>query len=226
MRLFPKKRDYRPRAHCNPFADTNVVIPESPQHITWGDYYALGGAPRFLDIGCGYGKFLISTAKQCADKNICGMEIRGLVAEYVSKRIAVVRENEGECLNACVIHTNAMFFLPNFFEKSSLEKVFVLFPDPQFKKRKRKARIVSHQMSQVYAYLIAAGGRLYVSTDVSELFDSMVECMESNCAFRRLSSDECMLDELYCATYTKTDESQRAAVKTGAAYAAIFEKIR
>lgn len=45
--------------------------------------------------------------------------------------------------NVSVIRANAMKFLPNFFERGQLSKLFFLFPDPHFKARKHKARIIS-----------------------------------------------------------------------------------
>ena len=46
--------------------------------------------------------------------------------------------------NISVIRSNAMKFLPNFFERDQLTKIFFLFPDPHFKARKHKARIISY----------------------------------------------------------------------------------
>lgn len=117
-----------------------------------------------------------------------------------------------------------MIFLPNFFSKASLQKIFVLFPDPQFKKRKRKARIVSKQMGEVYSYLLDFGGRIYISTDVQELFEYMVDSLSFVSSLFRLQQKDCELDPLYVYTYSETDESKRAAIKTGKTYSAIFEK--
>jgi tRNA G46 methylase TrmB len=41
------------------------------------------------------------------------------------------------------LRANTMKFLPNFFTKAQLNKIFLCFPDPHFKARKHKARIVS-----------------------------------------------------------------------------------
>lgn len=45
--------------------------------------------------------------------------------------------------NVGVVRGNAMKFLPNYFERGQLSKIFFLFPDPHFKVRKHKARIIS-----------------------------------------------------------------------------------
>lgn len=225
MKTFPKKSDYRSRAHCNPFMEENMEIFDSPDSISWKNYYKTNEQPVFLDIGCGYGKFLIELANENTTKNICGIEIRKKIAEYVNKRIEVLRENNNECHNAHVFNTNALIFLPNFFAGNSIEKIFILFPDPQFKKKKHKARIVCLQMIPMYHFLLKMNGRIYISTDVEELFVSMVESFKGFECFKRLCEEECNSDQLFKKTFTRTDESFRAAVKTGCTFAAIFEKI-
>lgn len=76
------------------------------------------------------------------------MEIRTSVTTYVTERISALRvqhkDTDGQYQNISVIRANAMKFLPNFFEKGQLAKLFFCFPDPHFKARKHKARIVSY----------------------------------------------------------------------------------
>lgn len=45
--------------------------------------------------------------------------------------------------NVSVIRANSMKHMPNFFAKGQLSKMFFLFPDPHFKLRKQKARIIT-----------------------------------------------------------------------------------
>ena len=56
------------------------------------------------------------------------------VSEYVKERIgALRREQPGAFLNVACARNNAMRYLPNYFGKGQLEKMFFLFPDPHFK---------------------------------------------------------------------------------------------
>jgi tRNA (guanine-N7-)-methyltransferase len=64
-----------------------------------------------------------------------------------------------------------MKFLPNFFHKSQLTKIFLCFPDPHFKARKHKARIISPTLVAEYAYVLREGGKVYVVTDVQDLYE-------------------------------------------------------
>jgi tRNA (guanine-N7-)-methyltransferase len=70
--------------------------------------------------------------------------------------------------NVSAIRANTMKFFPNFFARHQLTKIFICFPDPHFKQRKHKARIVSASLNAEYAYVLRPGGFLYTITDVEE----------------------------------------------------------
>lgn len=45
--------------------------------------------------------------------------------------------------NISVIRTNSMRHLCQYFPKNTLEKIFICFPDPHFKTKKYKRRIIN-----------------------------------------------------------------------------------
>ena len=47
------------------------------------------------------------------------------------------------CENLWAVHNNAMRFLPNFFEKGQLTKLYFCFPDPHFKRKNHRKRIIT-----------------------------------------------------------------------------------
>ncbi|KAH9410684.1 putative methyltransferase [Ordospora pajunii] len=230
MQRSVRKRDYRQRAHANPFKDSNIDIPPDPQSVDWKKYFCCDASddatklenatrkPEFVDIGCGYGKFLLKVAEKKPEHCILGIELRDKVYSYVKTMISSLK-----VCNAGVMKTNAMIFLPNVFEARQLSKVFVLFPDPHFKKRKWKGRVVSPQMMEVYEHLLMKGGRLYISTDVEELFRYMDETIVSSRMFRPLSDDEASLDEMFGMISRDTDEAGRAGAKSGRVFSRVFE---
>lgn len=209
------KRDYRCHAHTNPFRDVKVEIPANPNTINWSIHFKNNLPPTFLDIGCGYGKFLAETAVIYPNENILGLEIRDKVVEYVEKLVEPIP-------NCSVVKTNALFFLPNFFKSKSLKKIFILFPDPQFKKKKQKFRIICRQMMAVYNYLLEEDGFLYISTDVEELFKDMSEVIENSGYFREIK--EMKDDPLFEKCYKETDEANRAGVKSGHTFGRVYKK--
>lgn len=74
----------------------------------------------------------------------------------------------GNYENISGIRSNTMKFLTNFFGHHQLSKIFICFPDPHFKARKHKARIISESLNAEYAYVLRPGGLLYTITDVEE----------------------------------------------------------
>ena len=53
------------------------------------------------------------------------------------------------CENVWAVHNNAMRFLPNFVEKGQLTKIFFCFPDPHFKRKNHRKRIISQALHRL-----------------------------------------------------------------------------
>lgn len=216
----PKKSDYRPRAHVNPFSDHEMFVKKSPELVDWSNYFSNNNHPKFIDVGCGYGKFLINLSKK-TENNVLGLEIREKVCEFVNKKIEYLKSKNEVSNNVSCIKTNALFFLPNIFKEKSLEKIFILFPDPQFKKKKKKARIISEDLIFLYHFLLEKNGKIYFSTDVKEYFDYVMDIFNKNDFFEKIDDEV----DFYKEITEGTDESDRAGKKTGAIFGAIFKKI-
>ncbi|XP_037831294.1 tRNA (guanine-N(7)-)-methyltransferase isoform X2 [Kryptolebias marmoratus] len=164
----PQKRFYRQRAHSNPMAHHTFDYPVCPDEMDWSKLYpelatsdqSERDTPRveFADVGCGYGGLLVELSPLFPDKLILGLEIRVKVSDYVQDRIQSLRaSNPGSYQNIACIRSNAMKYLPNFFLKGQLSKMFFLFPDPHFKKTKHKWRIISPTLLAEYAYALRVG---------------------------------------------------------------------
>ncbi|KAI5188574.1 tRNA (guanine-N7-)-methyltransferase [Nematocida sp. AWRm77] len=210
----PQRKHHRQRAHANPFSDHDIAYPLNPE--------AYGKSPEMVDIGCGYGGLLFKLSEMYPEKTSLGMEIRKKIVEYVELKIQYRRAEHKDCHNVSVVRTNSMKFLPNYLGKDTVEKMFILFPDPHFKKKKHKARIVSPAMLDIYQYVLAARGLLYLSTDVEELFEYMVETVEKHPLFERVSREEEEGDPLWDAIIRTTEESKKADMKQSNKYRAIF----
>ncbi|KAI9224934.1 guanine-N(7)--methyltransferase [Blastocladiella britannica] len=232
----PQKRFFRQRAHANPFSDHRLEYPLTPAHMDWSKHYpelCSAAIPRdqqpkveWADIGCGYGGLLIDLAPQYPDTLMLGMEIRTKVQEYVHRRIVAMREqNPGQYQNTSIIRMNAMKFLPNFFEKGQLSKMFFLFPDPHFKTRKHKARIVSNTLLAEYAYFVRPGGIIYTITDVRDLHEWMVEHLEAHPLFERMSKEEEDADPVVPFVYSSTEEGKKVERNKGDKFLALFRRI-
>jgi tRNA (guanine-N7-)-methyltransferase len=156
------------------------------------------------------------------------MEIRLQVTEYVQERIKALRAQNMETglyQNAGCIRANTMKFLPNFFKKSQLSKIFLCFPDPHFKTRKHKARIVSTTLNSEYAYVLRPGGIVYTITDVENLHNWMVEHLESHPSFQRIAKDEEEGDECVQVMKIETEEGKKVERNKGQKFVACFRRL-
>lgn len=75
-------------------------------------------------------------------------------------------QHPGQFTNVSCMRSNAMRYLPNYFQKGQLEKMFFLFPDPHFKLQNHRRRIIQRALLAEYAYVLGIGGLLYTITDV------------------------------------------------------------
>lgn len=155
-----------------------------------------------------------------------GLEIRSQVCRYVEEKIWALREqNPGAYQNASCLRANTMKFLPNFFRKGQLSKIFICFPDPHFKARKHKARIVSSTLNSEYAYAMRPGGIVYTITDVEPLHEWMVEHLEGHPSFERVSREEEEQDECVAIMKSETEEGKKVERNKGQKFVALFRRL-
>ncbi|KIM39697.1 hypothetical protein M413DRAFT_19518 [Hebeloma cylindrosporum] len=237
--LLPQKKHYRQRAHANPFSDHSLQYPIAPHAIDWSVHYpafsGTGKAPEFADVGCGFGGLLIALAPIFPDTLMLGMEIRVQVSQYVQDRIAALRvtgqaddPDSTSYQNVSIVRANAMKFLPNYFSKNSLSALFFLFPDPHFKSRKHKARIISPTLLAEYAYVLRPGGIVYTITDVKDLHDWMRVHLSAFPLFEPVD-EETLRSEgkgpIIDAVYTSTEEGKKVERNGGEKWLACFRRI-
>ncbi|EGN99005.1 hypothetical protein SERLA73DRAFT_181788 [Serpula lacrymans var. lacrymans S7.3] len=237
--FLPQKKHYRQRAHANPFSDHSLEYPCSPQNVDWNEHYpafsGTGKSPEFADIGCGFGGLLIALAPLYPDTLMLGMEIRVQVSEYVRDRIAALRATSSSSQspsssfqNVSIVRANAMKFLPNYFPKHSLSAIFFLFPDPHFKSRKHKARIISPTLLAEYAYALRPGGVIYTITDVHDLHEWMKSHLEAFPLFEGIS-EEALRSQgcgpILDAVYSSTEEGKKVERNGGGKWLACFKRI-
>ncbi|VDK55563.1 unnamed protein product [Cylicostephanus goldi] len=131
----------------------------------YGDY-AEGRQVEFADVGCGYGGLLMKLSPMFPEVLMVGLEIRVKVSDFVQEKIKALRIREAETggyRNVACLRSNAMKYLPNYFHKHQLSKIFFLFPDPHFKNKKHKWRIITPGLLAEYAYVLRPGGWLHLS---------------------------------------------------------------
>jgi tRNA (guanine-N7-)-methyltransferase len=159
-----------------------------------------------------------------------GLEIRVQVTQYVRDRIVALRADttDGSFRNISVARLNCMKFLPNYFAKHTLSSVFFLFPDPHFKLRKHKARIISPTLLAEYAFVLRPGGVVYTITDVEDLHVWMKSHLEAFPLFEPVEEETLRAEgkgAILDAVCNGTEEGKKVERSGGSKYLACFRRI-
>jgi tRNA (guanine-N7-)-methyltransferase len=170
----------RVRQHVNPLSDKYQRVVDSPD---WDKAYANLSLPLHLDIGCGRGVFLLTMAQRQPDWNYLGLEIREpLVVE------AIARQEALGLTNLHYIFCNANLSLRSLLSSlpaESLQCVSIQFPDPWFKKRHQKRRVVQPALVEAIAAYLAPGGKVFLQSDVEAVEREMCDRFAEHPAFVR-----------------------------------------
>ncbi|CRX37059.1 / trmB / tRNA (guanine-N(7)-)-methyltransferase /:546517 Reverse [Candidatus Hepatoplasma crinochetorum] len=119
----------------------------------------------WLEIGNGKGKFISEIALENNFAKIIGIE---KIATIQAKALKKIEKLE---------LTNVRFILSDinnlkeWFQKSSIEKIFINFPDPWPKKKHHKRRLLTKELLLYYYQILKEEGKLIIKTDQKILFD-------------------------------------------------------
>ena len=127
--------------------------------------------------------------------------------------------------NVSALRINAQRHLVNLFHKHQLNKIFFLFPDPHFKAKNWRRRIVTPSAAAEFAYVLRPGGRLYTITDVEDLGKWMAGVLDDSPMFRRLSEEELEGDAAASLLFLATEEGQKVARNGGKTFRACYERL-
>lgn len=135
-------------------------------------------APRTLEIGFNRGRFLRAMADRWPDHDHVGIEVR---RRYVYRFAHLYGEKsaEGEPLvgNVRVIWADAKRITGPLFAAQKLDAIFINFPDPWWKKKHHKRRLVQTDFASEMAALLAPGGRIWVKSDVPAIAQEIDEVL-------------------------------------------------
>jgi tRNA (guanine-N7-)-methyltransferase len=131
-------------------------------------------APLELELGFGRPHFLLERAREVPDHDIVGIEWKGRWPRQVWDKQA-----RGEAKNVRALHGNAWLMMGALFAPASLSLVVLNFPDPWWKAKHRKRRIVSDAFARLIADRLQPGGMALVQTDVASLLEELLSRLEA-----------------------------------------------
>jgi len=129
--------------------------------------------------------------------------------------------------NAAVLKINAMKFLPNFFARGQLRRLFFCFLDPQFKPSHHRRRIVNSQLLDEYAFALREGALLYTITDVLDLHRWMAAHGDAHPSFERVADGSAELEADPCVAVMRvaTEEGRKVERNGGDKFVAVFRRL-
>ena len=136
--------------------------------------------PLELEVGSGKGLFIQTESERHPDHNYFGIEIARKYAAHAAARLARRNRVNAKMLAGDAgplfarVNPDAPSALPRIAD-GSLEAVHVYFPDPWWKKRHRKRRVLSDTNIREFSRTLQTGGRLHFWTDVLDYFELTVE---------------------------------------------------
>ncbi len=160
----------RVHQHVNPLSPHYT---QSPESVDWTAAFADPSLPLHLDIGCARGRFILRMAETEPEWNFLGVEIREPLVDEANRLAA-----DANLTNLHYAFCNAMLWLDHLLgagPEGQLQMVTIQFPDPWFKKRHAKRRMVNTELVEAVTGKLAAGGRIFVQTDIEFLADEMFD---------------------------------------------------
>jgi tRNA (guanine-N7-)-methyltransferase len=165
----------RVHQHVNPLSP---YYRQEPEAVDLARVFANPAQPLLLDVGCARGRFLLRMAAAQPNWNYLGVEIREPLVTEANSLAA-----EAGLTNVHYAFCNAMLWLGRLIENippDILQMVTIQFPDPWFKKKHAKRRMVNPELVTTVVDKLAPGGQIFVQTDIEFLADEIFELFRSD----------------------------------------------
>jgi tRNA (guanine-N7-)-methyltransferase len=134
-------------------------------------------APLEVEVGSGKGLFLRTAAAASPDVNFLGIEIAHKYARFAAAGLFKTGDEGKGLANARMVDGNALRVFCELLPDNSLQAVHVYFPDPWWKKRHRKRRVMNEFFVTQIERTLQPGGALHFWTDVEEYFQVTLELL-------------------------------------------------
>lgn len=169
----------------NVFEYTDFQDPENEKPA--GKWHEIFGNrnPIVLELACGKGEYTLNLAKRNPDKNFIGIDIKG-ARIWLGANVAIEQSMDN-------VRFIRMFIdhIDEYFEKDEVNEIWITFPDPYLRKKKRrKKRLTSKKFLKKYRKILKKDSPVHLKTDSDQLFQFTLDVIkEENCTVERLVKD-------------------------------------
>tara|TARA_B100000161_G_scaffold206678_1_gene151710 strand:+ start:283 stop:912 length:630 start_codon:yes stop_codon:yes gene_type:complete len=208
------------RQHVNPLSKNFDEIEKIPSLIEIFDDSKL---PIHLDIGCASGDFLFDLALINTNWNYLGIEIRERLARNAKSKV-----REIGIKNLYFVFGNAYKILndsDNLFILKNLKSVSFNFPDPWFKKKHFKRRVIQPEFIDILSNSMPKGSLIFIKTDVKDLFDHMDSTISRNLIFKKIDINHFNYYDSFNPNKVKTNREKNVIVNELDIFEGVYIKI-
>jgi tRNA (guanine-N7-)-methyltransferase len=124
-------------------------------------------APLEIEVGCGKGMFMVTASGERPQHNFLGCEIARNYARLAAARL--VQAGRG---NTVMLQGDALHLFREVLPAACAAAVHVYFPDPWWKQRHRKRRVMKPAFLADIERVLEPGASLHFWTDVQEYFET------------------------------------------------------
>ena len=191
------------RQHVNPLSRNFNEIEKVPSLIE------MFGEPKFnlhLDIGCAAGEFLFDLALVNTSWNYLGIEIREKLVNTAKLKV-----RKQEIKNLYFVFGNAYNILNDIHSKfifKNVKSISFNFPDPWFKKRHYKRRVIQPEFIDILSNSMQTGSLIFIKTDVKDLFEYMDCTISSDFNFERIEKKDFNYSESFNPNKVQTNREK------------------
>ena len=156
------------RQHVNPLSKNFNEIKRIPP-LT--EIFSDSKLNLHLDIGCAAGEFLFDLALANTNWNYLGIEIREKLVK--TAKFKVIERNIKNLYFEFGNAFNILNDVQSQFILKNVKSISFYFPDPWFKKRHYKRRVIQPEFINILSNSLQKGSLIFIKTDVKDLFDYM-----------------------------------------------------
>ena len=208
------------RQHVNPLSRNFNQIEKIP---SLDEMFGDSKLNLHLDIGCASGEFLFDLALVNTSWNYLGIEIRERLVKSSKSKV-----RERKIKNLYFVFGNAYNILNDSQSKLMLKNIKSIsfnFPDPWFKKRHYKRRIIQPDFLNILSDTLQKGSLIFIKTDVKDLFDHMDYTISNNFDFKTIDKKEFTYSQSFNPNKVKTNREKYVIANQQDIFEKIYIKI-
>ncbi|MBU1241015.1 tRNA (guanosine(46)-N7)-methyltransferase TrmB [Myxococcota bacterium] len=145
------------RHHVNPLSEQYLAFTPNPPTIV--------GTALEVELGCAEGEFLFRRAMQKPGHQVVGVEIRRDLVARINSMAGDLPPDQ----IVQGIFANLNIHVPVLFARETVDRFFINFPDPWFKKQHHKRRVLTPELLGQLCDALKPDGELFFQSDIFDL---------------------------------------------------------